>query len=149
MKTMIPVAVAAAAAVLLSGCSTPAYRIRRNPELFASFPPDVQEKVRHGRIEIGFDQDMVRLALGRPRRVYARETADGRSEMWAYVQVDVHYDRYRRPDRWVAVRDAKGQYTYHVVGHRLPWRYRREYEYERLRVEFRDGRVVAIETLQR
>jgi hypothetical protein len=68
-----------------AGCSTPATRIKRNAEVFAAFPAEVQENVRAGRIALEYTHDMVRIALGTPQRVYNRETAGGRSEIWSYT----------------------------------------------------------------
>ena len=136
-----------AAAVGLAGCSTPASRIRHQEALFATFPADVQQQVRAGRIEIGFTPDMVRLALGPPSRVVQRVSADGASEVWTYVD----YDRVAGEGHFEPV-------TGYVRGRGgllrpVPdvmwvesdlW-----YEHDRVRVEFRGGKVTAIDTAQR
>jgi hypothetical protein len=130
-------------ALMLAGCATPAYRIRRNPELFASFPPDVQEKVRKGQVDIGFSPAMVTMALGRPAHIYRRQTATGTNEVWSYVDVQSTssmelvrsagwYEDPRRgePDWiWVDVKTTR--------------------EYETLRLEFEEQKVKAVETLNR
>ena len=68
------------------GCvSTPASRIKKDPQLFASLAPDIQTKVQRGEIEIGFTREMVRLALGLPRQVNIRTTESGEAEIWTYV----------------------------------------------------------------
>ena len=136
-----------AAAVWLAGCSTPASRIRHNPALFGTFPADVQQKVRAGRIEIGFTPDMVRLALGTPNRVVRRESAGGLAEVWSYVD----YDRVPGGGHFVSS-------TFYVRGRggmvrSVPdvmwvesdlW-----YERDRVRIEFRGGKVAAIDSTQR
>jgi outer membrane protein assembly factor BamE (lipoprotein component of BamABCDE complex) len=81
--------VAAAAALALSfGCSTPETRIRRNPELFAQLSPEQQELIRRGQVAVGFNAEMVRLALGEPDRYTTRSDQDGTSEVWHYVTYD-------------------------------------------------------------
>ncbi len=136
------------AAGLLSGCASPEARIRKNAELFASFPPAVQETVRQGRADLGFSSEMVRMALGPPARVYKRRTAAGEKMIWAYVQV--YWTRERAPSpRWVRIRDADGDSRYVEVVDNWHWRADKEHEYERLRVEFEDDRVTAIETVER
>jgi hypothetical protein len=37
---------------------------------------------------VGFDQEMVKLALGEPDRVRARTDAQGTTEVWSYVTYD-------------------------------------------------------------
>lgn len=68
-----------------AGCSTPASRISRNETAFSQWPPAVQEKVRAGKIEVGFTQEQTRVALGEPVRVFTRTTAEGSTEVWAYA----------------------------------------------------------------
>jgi len=72
-------------ALALAGCSTPDSRIEKSSATFASFPPAVQAKIRAGEVEVGFTSEMVQLALGKPDRVYRRQTAEGETEVWAYA----------------------------------------------------------------
>ena len=130
-------------ALMLAGCASPAYRIRKNPELFASFPPDVQEKVRKGQVDIGFSPVMATMALGRPAHIYRRQTATGTNEVWSYVEVQstssmelvpsagwYGYPRRGEPDWiWADVTTTR--------------------EYESLRLEFERQKVKAIETLNK
>lgn len=75
-------------AIMGGGClSTPEARIRKHADLFASFPPEVQQEIRQGRVQIGFTADMVRLALGDPHRVYSRTTATTTNEVWVYTRI--------------------------------------------------------------
>ena len=131
--------------LILGGCATPEARIRRDPERFASFPPEVQESVRKGRIEIGYTRDMVLVALGRPGRMHTRTTAAGTTEIWSYMQSE--YDSRFEPvvrDSWY--RDARGrlrpatEWAWADAGR---WR-----EYVALRVEFEGDKVKAIEAMQ-
>jgi len=89
MKTKIYSAILMLVAVAaLAGCSTPATRIRANPQLFASIAPADQELIRQGQVAIGFTPDMVQLALGRPDAIAQRVDASGTSEIWRYQSFD-------------------------------------------------------------
>ncbi len=126
--------------LLLSACATtPEKRIARNPELFASFPEEVQENVRAGVIQIGYDRDMVRLALGEPDRISTRQREGEELEVWTYMGAYHTSDTYR-------VRDF-GRFStmeQDIIVDRT-----RRHTYDRSRVEFRDGEVVAIEQVRR
>ena len=133
-------------ALALVGCATPAARIRENPTLFASFPPEVQAKVREGHIAIGFTQPAVRMALGEPDRVYHRFTSTNTpNEVWAYTSYD-----YRNDPQFVTVlspvSDPRifGTVTPNIVMMDVQQRT----EYEALRVEFEGDKVKAIEALK-
>ncbi|MCX7591755.1 MAG: hypothetical protein N2255_09020 [Kiritimatiellae bacterium] len=146
-RSGLPIVPVEIVALLLAGCvSTPAQRIACNPELFASFPPEVQEQIRKGQIAIGFDRDMVRIALGQPDRVYERRTETGIVEVWSYLWPCFWYDTQLVPveSYWI---DRSGHLRIHQdwvwlrAGHSC--------QEERLRVEFENGRVIAVETLRR
>jgi hypothetical protein len=72
MKTTIVFFTLLCGLVILTGCSTPESRIAKQPDLFNSLTPDQQQMIREGRVGIGFDMDMVKLALGDPDRVRER-----------------------------------------------------------------------------
>ncbi len=132
-------------ALWLAGCASPASRIKKNPELFASFPPEVQEKVRQGKVEVGFNTDMVAMALGAPDRSYSRSTADGTTEIWAYVDYRYSYDQQMVRGTF-HYRDEQGRTR---TAHDNVWvDVENRTEYERMRVEFRNKLVVAIEREQ-
>ena len=124
--------------------TTPASRIERNPSLFASFPQEVQNRIRGGRIDIGFTPPMVEMALGAPSRRMARETSEGTADVWLYVRLE------SRPQGGVMVPvqtyvRARSGAVYAVPDYvwvdREIW-----HEHVFLRVEFRGGKVTAIET---
>lgn len=143
MASCVP---ALAVALLLAGCSTPASRIKKNPELFNSLPPDVQANVKQGKIEVGYSTDAVRLALGQPRRVYTRKTGSGTVQVWAYTSEYTTTDRQRVNAR-VSGRDSTG-----ALRTFTDWVWvdvEQRHEYDRLRVEFENDKVTAIETLER
>lgn len=132
--------------LVAAGCATPSSRIRRNPELFAGFPPEVQENVKKGKIEIGYTKEMVFIALGKPGRVYDRLTQGASAEMWSYV--GMRYSSDLQPvetSYWYRDADGNLQRIYNWswidVG--------RYTEYETLRVEFETNKVRAIEILRR
>lgn len=71
--------------VLAAGCGTLDQRISSKQEQFNAWPADVQEKIRAGRVDIGFTPDQVLVAMGEPVRKYQRTTTEGKSEVWAYT----------------------------------------------------------------
>ena len=132
------------AVALAAGCTTPAARIRKNPDLFNSFPPEVQQNVRSGHIEVGYTKDMVFIACGRPDRVRMRKTDAGESTAWIYT--GARFSSSIQPvDQVYWHRDRRGRLHYMVdrdwidVG--------QVNEYEALRVEFADDKATAIEYL--
>ena len=116
----------------VSGCATPEARIKRHAELFGSFPPEVQAKVRQGIIQLGYTRDMVFVAIGQPNHIQQRVDSSGTTLVWRYTA-------YRwRPDAPYWPR------------HYGPWWGDPPYwddreEYDVLRIEFRDDTVTAIE----
>ena len=71
---------------LLSACGGVNSRIKKNQDKFQSYPPEAQQKIRNGQIDVGFSKDMVEMALGKPDRVYTRKTESGSQEIWAYTE---------------------------------------------------------------
>lgn len=134
-------------AVLVAGCvSTPESRIKRDPGLYASFPPDVQAKVKQGQVEVGFTKDMARIALGTPQRIHNRVTEAGQVEIWLYMGYR-YISHYEPMDSGYWYRDRAG-------------RLRRSYdpvwvdrgyseEYPTLRLEFVGDQLKAIERMKR
>jgi len=131
--------------LLLAGCATPASRIKKNPELFASFPPEVQAKVREGRIEVGYTQDMVRMALGGPQRMHTRTTPAGLTDVWVYTDV-AYQSRLEPVESPCWYRGRRG--GLHPASS-LTWvDVQQRYEYAVRRVEFEGDKVKAIEVLR-
>lgn len=130
----------AAAAFLLTACATtPEKRIAKNPEVFAGFPEEVQENVREGVIQIGYDKDMVRIALGEPDRISTRRREGETLEIWTYTGVYYTSETYR-------VRDF-GRFS--TLDQNIIVDRTRSHPYERMRVEFVDGEVNAVEQVER
>jgi hypothetical protein len=131
------------AALLAAGCSTPETRIRKNPEAFNRLSVEEQELIVQGKVAIGFDEEMVRLALGDPDRVWTRTDSEGVSEAWSYTTYETYdgaplyrgwYHRYYGPYYgW-----HRGYYPYYMS-------YPSRREREVLKVMFKDNRVISIE----
>jgi len=128
-----------AGALLLAGCSTPQTRIQKNPEIFARLTSTQQEMIRHGQVALGFDQEMVKLALGDPDRILQRTDENGSSEIWSYVTYEgyggtmLYRGWYHRYYRW-----GDPLFPYYMD-------YPARQEREHFRVVFKDGKVTSIE----
>jgi hypothetical protein len=71
-------------AAALAACAGPSSRIKKRQAEFDAYPADVQAKIRAGQVDVGFTDQQVALALGRPDRIYERKTANAQQEVWAY-----------------------------------------------------------------
>ncbi len=132
-----------------TGCSTVSSRIKANQQLFNSFPSEAQEAIRQGKINIGFTDQMVIIALGVPHRVYERREQDARYHVWSYIMVYRIYDRPPLGSRRYVFRDGHGIHTVYEMGP-YPWLWDeyREREIEVMRVVFDESaHVTAIEQL--
>jgi hypothetical protein len=127
--------------LVLGGCATtPAERIAKNHAAYASWPPDVQARVKAGEIALGFTPAQVRVALGDPDHVYSRTAANGTEEVWGY--------RSHQPRISVGLGMMGGGGSTRVGGSTVvssggP------YLDEILRVVFEAGRVSAVERMAR
>lgn len=133
----------------LAGCTTPQQRRdRRISEawhVFSTFSPEVQEQIRQGHVDVGFTQQMVRLALGSPDRTYSRRTEEGQSTIWSYsASIPSTRYEYVTVPVW-ARRDCGESYrTYETVGITV----NDSREYERIRIELKNGKAHAVEWMQ-
>lgn len=132
----------------LSACMTAQQlrdrRIASSPEIFNSLSQEIQQKIRAGQIELGFSEEMVRLAWGRPDRIYTRTTNNGEATVWTYSKTRIltQTDRMTIP---VQVRDKSGRSS---VQYENVWINRdTQEEYTVARVEFTEGTVTALERL--
>ncbi len=139
MKNALIPSALLAAGLMFSACASPERRIAQNPELFESFPPEVQETVRQGIIQIGYDRDMVRIALGEPDRISTRRREGEELEIWTYTGVYHTTETYR-------VRDF-GRFS--TMDQNIVVDRTRRHAYERMRVEFKNGEVIAVEQVER
>lgn len=123
--------------LMAAGCaSTPAQRVAGSTA-FDTYPSAIQEKILNGEVDVGFTEEMVRLALGKPDRVSSRQTTAGDSEVWSYE------DKKARFSFGFGV-SGGGGHTHTgagvMVGGR-DWS-----DGARTRVIFREGKVTAVET---
>jgi hypothetical protein len=141
MRPIVLVLSLASVALLAACSSTPDARIAKNQAVFDNFPAATQQKIRSGEVDVGFTPEMVRLALGEPTRQFNRQTGAGTTEVWVY------HDNGPRFSFGVGVGGAVGRNSSAGVGlSTSSGGYEPE---EKMRVEFRDGKVTAIEYVKR
>ncbi len=135
-----PAVILSAALLLLAGCaSTPQDRISQNRTAFESLPSDVQKKVSAGQVDIGFTEQMVTLALGKPGRRFTRADANGESEVWVYYK--------RQPRFGFGFGMSSGGYG--GVSSGVAVSTANNPDDETQRVVFQNGKVTAIEVISR
>lgn len=137
-----------AAVFALSACMTAQQlrdrRIASSLEIFNSFSTEIQQKIRDGQIELGFSEEMVRLAWGMPDTTYTRTTDQGEATVWTYSKTRTltQTDLMTIPV-WVRDRSGRSSVQYENV-----WINRdTQEEYTVARVEFTGGIVTALERL--
>ncbi len=137
----LTLALGLAAVALLAACSsTPDARIAKRQSAFNQYPSAVQKKIHAGEVDIGFTPEMVVLALGEPARQFTHQSTTGTAEIWIY------HDNGPRFSIGIGV-GSFGRHSATSVGvSTSTGGYDPE---EKMRVEFRDGRVTAIEYVKR
>jgi len=131
-----------ASVALLAACSsTPDSRIAKNQGTFGAYAPAVQQKIRAGEVDVGFTPEMVRLALGEPTRQFNRQTGSGTTEVWVY------HDNGPRFSFGVGIGGAVGRHGGAGVG--VSTSTGGSDPGEKMRVEFRDGKVAAVDYVKR
>ena len=127
--------------VLLAACtSTPEDRIAKHTAFFDTLPPPVRQKIRAGEVDLGFTPEMVRLALGEPARIFSRQADTGVTELWVY------HDNGPRFSIGIGV-GTFGRHSATSLGMSTSsGGYDPE---EKMRVEFRDGKVTAVDFVKR
>lgn len=128
---------AALTALFFTGCSTPASRIHQNPAAFDRATREQQELIKQGKVALGFDEELVQLALGVPDRRREIINESGTKVVWSYVNYEA----------------SDGMILYRGWYHRGWWgpsyAYYADYpnrrEREHFRVVFKDHKVVSIE----
>ena len=136
-------------ALILSGCSTIDSRVKEKSAAFAALDAATQEKIRLGRIEVGFTADLVYMSHGAPDERLTKTSASGTDETWIYNSYRQEYlgaahVGYRR----YIVIDAKTRQP--VVFYEPVYRdlYQDRVE-ERIRIGFKAGKVESIEQVKR
>ncbi len=72
---------------LTVGCaSTPESRIEENQFLFDGYSEEVQSNLRMGKVAVGYDMDMVRMALGEPDETSTAINESGETLLWGYTR---------------------------------------------------------------
>lgn len=134
----ITLALALLSGLFLAGCSTPETRIQKNPAAFDRATPAQQELIKQGKVDIGFDTELVELALGVPDRTRERVDANGKEIIWSYVNYEasngtILYRGWYHRGYW-----AGPQYAYYAD-------YPDRREREHFRIVFKNGKVTEIE----
>jgi len=124
---------------LLTACSTPDTRIADKRTVFDQYSPEVQQKIRAGQVDVGFTKDMVLMSLGEPARIFTRKTEAGDTDVWGY------HDNTPRISFGIGLgsggrRSSVGGGVEMSTGGYDPE--------EKIRVEFRQGLVSAIDYLK-
>jgi len=137
MKKLL-LALALLTGLFLAGCATPDSRIRQNPAAFDRATPAQQDLIKKGKVDIGFDEDLVELSLGVPDRTRERIDANGKEVIWSYVNYEgedgaILYRGWYHRGYWGGPR-----YAYFAD-------YPSRREREHFRVVFKNGKVVQIE----
>lgn len=74
------------ALLLSAGCTTsPTTRFSEKQSVASTWSPEVQDKVKAGKVEPGFSKEQVWVAMGKADRSYSRQTQEGSFEVWAYL----------------------------------------------------------------
>lgn len=79
-------AIASTTLLILACASTPDSRISEKQSLFDSYSEDVQTNLRLGKVAVGYDEDMVRMALGKPDETSVEMNEAGETIMWGYTR---------------------------------------------------------------
>ena len=135
MKTLL-LSVFATLLLSIAGCASVESRVKDHEAAFKTWPADVQEKVRAGKVEMGFTAEMVEVALGKADRLSSRTTDRGQAEVWTY------FDSSPRFSIGLGIGSSRGS-TGMGGGVTLGDNFRDD---ENMRVVFEGGRVIAIET---
>ncbi|HTB81658.1 MAG TPA: hypothetical protein VK717_12305 [Opitutaceae bacterium] len=137
MKTLLHLTLGLAGLVWLAACSTPSTRIQQNPAAFDRCTPDQQELIKQGKVALGFDVEMVKLALGDPDRITTRTDASGTSEVW-------HYETYVADDGAILY---TGYYHHFWAPPLYPYylNYPTRKAADHFRLAFKNGKVISIE----
>lgn len=129
----------------LAGCQSVESRIKEKPEVYAGLDAATQDKIKQGIIDLGYTEDMVYLALGKPDQKRESTSENGRTQTWIY---NTYYNRYDGTQMVGYYRRV--YYDPLLKTYRLYYRpafadtYREEVE-ERIRIVFKEGKVTSIE----
>ena len=134
--------------LFLSGCMTTEARrdkrISQNIDLFYNYTEEERAKIRRGEIDIGFNEDMVYLAIGKADRTARLKKADSEAVTWQYFRHVHHsdYDTIRMPVTRVD-KNGRSHIHYEYVTIDRSWSEREL----KTQIEFENGQVVSVETM--
>lgn len=124
------------ALLLLAACSTPESRIAGNKAAFERLPPEAQQKIQAGHIDVGFTPEMVVMALGEPAGKFMRKSTAGDTEVWIYHDDKPHFS--------IGIGGVSGG-RHSAVGGGVGISSGGYDPEEKVRVEFSGGKVVTID----
>jgi len=146
MKTRFLFPVLASAVLLLAaGCQSVESRIKEKPEVFANADKATQDKIKQGIIDLGFTEDLVYLALGKPDEKRESRTAAGTTLTWIYNSYYTRYEGTQMMGYHRRVYFDPYLHTYRLYYHPVFADTYAEDKEERIRISFTDGKVTAIE----
>ncbi len=134
-----------AALAFLTGCETVDSRIKEKPGAFAQADSATQDKIKQGIIDLGFTEDLVYLALGKPDQKRESVSPTGKSVTWIY---NTYYQR--SEGTHLAGYNRRVYFDPYLKTYRVYYRpvfeevYTEETE-ERIRIVFKEGKVAVIE----
>lgn len=128
-----------------TGCQSVNDRIKEKPAAFAQADAAAQDKIKQGIIDLGFSEDLVYLALGKPDQKRESIGPTGKTVTWIY---NTYYQRY--DGSHFAGYSRRVYFDPYLKTYRVYYRpvyaevYTDETE-ERIRIVFKDGKVAVIE----
>ena len=130
--------------VMMLGCATtPESRIAEHQKMFKALPEEVQEMVADGEVAVGFNRDMVYLALGTADQVATEQTENGPAEVWTYIRTASRTKSTGSARHGYHLR--KGHTVRNARRHHMPRYGREKTTRAALRIVFEDDRVTAID----
>ena len=129
----------------VTGCQSVDDRIQQMPDVFAKLDPATQSKIKQGIIDLGYTEDMVYLALGKPDEKHEKLDSSQHVTTWVY---NTYYEQYDGTHFVGYYRQV--YYDPHLRAYRAYYSpayadaYHSEKE-QRIRVVFKGGKTSSIE----
>jgi len=67
-------------------CAGADSRIADEQDVFDTYPPEVQERIRAGEVAVGFTEEQVLMAVGEPDRRTQVTSEDAVAEIWTWTK---------------------------------------------------------------
>jgi hypothetical protein len=130
------------------GCSTVKSRIEEKAAVFNSLDPQAQARLRQGIVDIGYTEDMVYIAMGRPDQTKERQAEGGVETEWIYNEYWQEYQgrQFAGYRRIVYFDPTARAYRYYYEPVQVDV-YRDRVE-QKTRITFKNGKVSAIEQVK-